>query len=263
MKRTGLAATLAITMGCAVAVSAQTSSTGSGTHAQSGTQSRQPGGNQTGLVTIVGCLQSSDSTATPAEPRPGAGSGQSNTVASGSVARPGASFMLTRATMAAGAISGRRSTPGATSTGGSSAGSTSRGTENQSGGGSPASGATRGEPSTTGAGSSVRNASAAAMATYTLEGGSNLAQHVGQQVEVTGTLTAANSTTSSASGSGGSIPRQSDTSVSGSSSGVGSSSASGTGSGSVSGVGTSGSRREVAQTLRVSSVRMIGATCAP
>ena len=47
----------------------------------------------------------------------------------------------------------------------------------------------------------MRNGSAAAMATYTLEGGSNLAQHVGQQVEVTGTLTGANSTTSSASGS--------------------------------------------------------------
>ena len=77
MKRTGLAATLAITMGCAVAVSAQTSSTGSGTQAQSGTQSRQPGGNQTGLVTVVGCLQSSDSTANSAEPRSGAGSGRS------------------------------------------------------------------------------------------------------------------------------------------------------------------------------------------
>lgn len=260
MKRTGLAM-LAITMGCAVAVSAQTSSTGSGTQAQSGTQSRQPGGNQT-VVTLVGCLESSDSTATSAEPRSGTGSGQSSTVASGSGSRPGASFMLTRATMVPGGISGRTSTSGKTSRGGSSAGSTSRGAQNQSGGGSPASGATGGESSATGAGSSVRNGSAAVMATYTLEGGSNLAQHVGQQVEVTGTLTAANSTTSSASGSRGSTPRQSGTSASGSSSGVGSSPASGEGSGSVSGVGTSGSRGEVAQTLRVSSVRMIGATCA-
>jgi hypothetical protein len=227
MKKTGLSATLTIALGCAV-VTAQSGSTGAAPQSQSRTESRQSDKQRAGQVTMIGCLQPSDSRSATTGTS-GAASAASGTAASGTRAASGNSYVLTNATLKSGATS-HGAGAGSGSSVSSGAGST--------GAGSSGDRASDGRSGTSATGTPSRSESGSGSAgsmTYALQGGTNLKQHVGHQVEVTGTLASAGQTGSSTSGSSTSI---------------GSTSA------------QSGSAvHEAGGTLRVSSVRMVAPTC--
>ena len=164
-------ATFAIALGCAVSMSAQAGSTTSSSQTPSASRP----------ITVTGCLQGGSSTS--------GATGTSGTAgAAASGARSGGQFMLTNARAAS-----------SSSTASSGAGATSPGTTSSSPG--TGAGAPGGAASTAGtAGSSSSSSVPMSGSTYILEG-SDLSQHNGHQVEITGTLAAASST-GSTSGAG-------------------------------------------------------------
>jgi hypothetical protein len=210
MKRTGLSTLMAITFGCALAAQTPTD--------PQTDQSRQSG-NRQGQVTVVGCLQSGDAAhgATGTSGTPTTGTTPTETAASGSRSAAGGSFILTNAKMSTGASSGT----------GTTASGTTSGTTGSATSGTGTSGSATTSPS-----SSPR--SAAMGTSYKLTGGTNLAQHVGHQIEVTGTLSPSGATSGTTSGT---TPPPT--------------------TGSAGSTGMS----HAAQTLNVASVRMISASC--
>jgi hypothetical protein len=204
MTRTITGAAVAICIGSAAAVVAAQQTPG----AQTGSN---PSSAQAGAITVTGCLQKSD--------QPGA------VGTTGTTGSQAGSFMLTNATRSmsgAGATSGAGTTAGAGATAG--AGTTP--------------GATAGGGATAGAGATGATPGASAMgsgSSYILEGGTNLAQHAGHRVEVTGTLSpgAKPAGTTGAAGAGATAA-----------------------------TGTAGSASAAgAQRLQVTSVRMVSADC--
>ncbi len=191
MRNAGWMATMALAVAGAATIAAQDAGSQRGGQGQQpgstrGAEDRQTPNQQTGTVTLTGCVQ-------------GGGT---------SAAAAGKTSGYTMMTSGGGQRSGS-ATPGA------GAGSAGAGQGSQSG-------------SADRAGSTAATQSM----TYTLEGG-DVAKHVGHQVEVTGRL-------ASSASAGGSTSTVGDTNRSA--------------------VGTTGSSAS-AQTLRVSSIRMLSETC--
>ncbi len=233
MKRVWTGATFAIALGCAASMSAQAGTTGS----QTSSSNR--------AITVTGCLSGGGSTAGATGTSGVAGAPSSSTRAGSG------QFLLTNAHM----DSGGSTASGAAGAGG--AGSTTPSTPSTGAGSTPGAGsATAGT-----AGSGSTGSMAMAGSTYILEGReSDLTQHNGHQVEVTGTLAASSSTgsTSGTTGAGstgaagaGTTPGSSPGTTPNGSAASGGSSASGS------------TASAAAQRIQVTSVRMIASSCTP
>ena len=245
MKRMSIAAALAF----AVVGSVAAQSGQSGTTSQPGT--RQGGDTadaKSRTVTVTGCLQANDQAAGTS----GAASSGSGTTGAASSASGQGTFLLTNARLTTGGSGA--ATTGTSGASGASGAAGASGTSGTSG--SPASGASSGAT------------------TYTVEG-RDLAQHVGHQVQLTGT------TMDSASGGHGSGMSSGTGTTSGTgtgtTSGTGTGTTSGTGTGTTSGTGTTGSSGSGSTMssgsgatsgagmnnprLKVTAVKMISATC--
>ena len=210
-------------------------------------------------VTVQGCLQSGagmSGTHTMNTPAPGSTASSGTTAPTGSTAAPGAPGATVQSGQAAGA--GRA---------GCRAAGANMYTLRVSDGGSG--NARTGMPSST-AGQGDERSAAAQQGTgkvYHLmaDGSTNLAAHVGHQIEVTGTLSAASGTRG---GTSSGYPAASGSSGSGST-GAGAAVGTGTPAGSTSQAGTSTpamgattpGKAGAAGVLRVSNVKMIAATC--
>jgi hypothetical protein len=233
-------ATVAIASGCIVSAAAQTSST----------QVDSTSGN---TITVTGCLENGNAGGV------GTSGSAAGTTAGDSSASPrgsmsGAAYILTNATMANTGASGRGSSPGTTA-GTTNTGTAAGASSGRSGSGSTTAttGNTTGGTTASGRGASSSSTSGAGTA-YILEGHeTELNNHKGHRIEVTGTTTSLPASASN--------PQSSTTTTGGDSSTSRPTSGTGGGNPAASGSERSGNTASTPQHIRVSSVRMVSNTC--
>jgi hypothetical protein len=234
MKRTAMSCALAILIGSSVAL-AQNSGTQGGSSDRPAGQSEGSGARgttQTGTMTLVGCVKAGDAVGT-------SGSAAANSSASSTRDNSGM-YLLTNARTSA----SRSSSSGGPIPSGVPANSSGGAGQAGAGASSSSGGRTAGTTGTTG-----RDGT-----TYVLDGGTDLAQHVGHQVEVTGMTTRGGRDSSAGGSRTGGVPGAT---TQGGDPGRDSTAADAARGGNT---GTSSANSGTAR-LRVSTVRMISATC--
>lgn len=234
----------------ALAIAGVTLSAQSPTPSTSGSQ---PSMSQGGTITVQGCLK----------PAAGAGSGTATTGTSGTAGTTGATgsagmagagsapYMLTDAEVRSGAGSGMTGGTGTTGTGTTGTGTTGTGTTGTGTTGAGTTGA-----GTTGAGAAAtRGMNDQDEFMLRAEGASvNLAQHVNHQVEIVGRMSGGGSSMSGTGSTGAGTTGTGTTGTTGTGT-------TGTGAGSTASAGAAGANRSAAQTLTVTSIKMIAANC--